>query len=188
MYRSGRHAGAPLAAVGFVVLALAACGDGSGNRTDTSAGTVAADTSAGATGGSAGAGGVATAGSGQQLYVRCQTCHQANGEGLAGAYPPLAGSELVNGDPAIPIRVVLHGLQGPVTVKGQSYNAVMPAYGTGQPMTDDEVAAVLTYVRSSFGNSASAVTPEMVARERPATASRTTPWTAEELHAGGGSR
>ena len=197
MDRSGRHAYAPWAALGLAVLALAACGDGAGSRMDTAAGAVATDTTAGATGatGAAGAtgatgatGGAATAGSGQALYVRCQTCHQANGEGLPGVYPPLTGSEWVTGDPVIPIRIVLHGLQGPVTVKGQTYNSVMPAFGTGQPMTDEEVAAVLNYVRSSFGNDASDVTAAMVARERAATASRTGPWTADELRTGGGAR
>jgi mono/diheme cytochrome c family protein len=209
MKRYGRHTSKPRAAALIAVaIAIAACGDGSGNRVDTAAGTVASgDTTAGATtatggatgatgaagaGGTTAAGGTAAAGgaagSGQALYVRCQTCHQANGEGLAGVYPPLTGSEWVTGDAAIPIRIVLHGLQGPITVKGQSYNSVMPAYGTGQPMTDDEVAAVLTYVRSSFGNDASAVTAAEVARERAATASRTGPWTAEELRVGSGAR
>ncbi len=120
---------------------------------------------------------------GEALYQRCVTCHMADGNGLAGAFPPLAGSEWVTGPAARPIAIVLHGLQGPITVKGQVYNSAMIAYGTGVPMSDDEVAAVLTYVRSSFGNSAPAVTPAEVAAVRAATKSRTTPMTAPELEA-----
>lgn len=118
---------------------------------------------------------------GQALYGRCAACHQPNGAGLAGAFPPLSASEWVTGDPAIPIKVVLHGLQGEIDVAGSTYNSVMLPYGGTGEMNDAEVAAVLTYVRGSFGNSASAVTAEEVAAVRAATADRTTPWTAAEL-------
>jgi mono/diheme cytochrome c family protein len=101
---------------------------------------------------------------------------------MPGAFPPLVGSEYATAaNVAVPIRIVLHGLQGPITVKGVQYNSVMPAYGTGIVMSDEEVAAVLTYVRRSWGNSASAVTPADVAKERSAARSRTGPMTAEEL-------
>ena len=124
------------------------------------------------------------AGSGEALYQRCVTCHQPNGEGLTGAFPPLAGSEFATAaNPAIPIRVVLHGMQGPVTVKGQQYAGLMPPYGTGIEMSDQEVAAVLTYVRQSWGNTASAITPEQVAQERAAERTQSGPVTAEELRA-----
>jgi mono/diheme cytochrome c family protein len=119
---------------------------------------------------------------GAQLYQRCAVCHQATGLGVPGAFPPLAGSEWANAEsPQVAIRVVLHGLQGPLTVKGQRFNGAMPPYGTGQAMSDAEVAAVLTYVRSSWGNKANAVTAAEVARERAATASRSTPWSAPDL-------
>jgi mono/diheme cytochrome c family protein len=118
---------------------------------------------------------------GQALYGRCAACHQPNGAGLPGAFPPLSASEWVTGDPTIPIKVVLHGLQGEITVAGSTYNGVMLPYGGTGEMNDAEVAAVLTYVRSSFGNSASAVTPEEVAAVRAAHGDRSTPWTAEEL-------
>ncbi len=126
---------------------------------------------------------VASAGGsdGAAIYTRCVACHQANGAGLAGAFPPLANSEWVTGDPGIPIRVVLQGMIGEVTVAGQTYNSVMLPYGGTGEMSDAEVAAVLTYVRSSFGNSASAVSAEDVAAVRAATAGRTTQWTAAEL-------
>ena len=118
---------------------------------------------------------------GQALYGRCAACHQGNGAGLAGAFPPLSASEWVTGDPTVPIKVVLHGLQGEITVAGATYNSVMLPYGGTGEMNDAEVAAVLTYVRSSFGNSASAVTADEVAAVRAATRGRTTPWTAEDL-------
>ena len=125
---------------------------------------------------------VVAAPSGQQIFQRCAVCHQATGLGLPGSFPPLAGSEWATAANAVlPIRVVLHGLQGPVTVKGQKFSSAMPAYGTNQPLSDSEVAAVLTYVRSAWGNTASAVTAEQVAAERTATASRTTMWTAADL-------
>ena len=119
---------------------------------------------------------------GAAIYQRCATCHQPNGKGMAGAFPPLAGSEWANAkDPAVPIRIVLHGLNGPITVAQKRFNSAMPPYGTNQPLDDSAVAAVLTYVRSSWGNASSAVTPAEVAAQRAATASRTTPWTAQLL-------
>ncbi len=120
---------------------------------------------------------------GEQVFARCIACHQATGQGLPGAFPPLSGSEWVTGPVDKPIAIVLHGMQGPITVAGATYNSLMMAYGTGAPMTDEEVANVLTYVRASFGNNASAVSVEDVARVRAATASRTTPWTVAELEA-----
>jgi mono/diheme cytochrome c family protein len=143
-----------------------------------------AQAAATATSGSAVASGAGTPASvsGQQIFQRCATCHQVTGQGLLGSFPPLAGSEWVTAqNVAVPIRVVLHGLQGPITVKNQRFNSAMPAYGTGQPLSDADVAAVLTYVRSAWGNNASAVTGDQVARERAATASRTTMWTATDL-------
>lgn len=109
----------------------------------------------------------------------CAACHQSTGLGLAGVFPPLAGSEYVNGDPARLARLVLRGLTGPVTVAGARFSGAMPAWA--DQLQDGEVAAVLTYVRSHFGNSAGAVSPDAVARERAATVSRTAPWTAGEL-------
>lgn len=93
----------------------------------------------------------------------CTTCHQPTGLGLTGAFPPLAESEWVTGPVENLIRIQLQGLQGDITVKGQKYSSVMPAMAQ---QTDEQIAAVLTYVRNSFGNSASAVTPEMVATLR----------------------
>ncbi len=116
---------------------------------------------------------------GRAVFARtCVICHQANGQGMPGTFPPIAGSHIATGDKARLIRLVLHGLQGPITVEGRAYNGMMPAW---KALSDAEVAAVLTFVRSSFGNAADAVTVAEVAAERAATASRTTMWTAREL-------
>jgi mono/diheme cytochrome c family protein len=124
---------------------------------------------------------VATAGlNGQAEYAVCSACHQQNGQGVPGAFPPLAGSEWVTGDPKIPIAIVLHGMQGPITVKGQEYNGVMMPWAA---LSDAQIAAIATYVRSSWGNTASAVTAADVAAVRAATASRKTQWTAAEVRA-----
>lgn len=160
------------ATVSALAILLSACGGG-----DTqSAEAPAADTPAGEPTTT-----VAGGPDGQALYGRCAACHQPNGAGLAGAFPPLSASEWVTGNAEVPIRVVLHGLQGEINVAGSTYNSVMLPYGGTGEMNDAEVAAVLTYVRSSFGNSASAVTADEVAAVRAATSGRTTPWTAEEL-------
>ena len=115
----------------------------------------------------------------------CATCHQATGLGVAGVYPPLAGSEWVNGSEERMIRIVLHGLKGPVKVKGAEYGtAAMPVFGkvagSGYNWSDDKIAAVLTYVRASFGNTASAVTPEQVAAVHAKEGDRKE-WSQEEL-------
>ncbi|MDX2060223.1 MAG: cytochrome c [Gemmatimonadales bacterium] len=117
---------------------------------------------------------------GQEGYAICQTCHQAEGQGVPGTYPPLAGSEYATGPADRMIAIVLHGMTGPITVNGQTYNNVMAPWGA---LADDQLAATITYVRNSFGNKASAVTAADVAAVRQATASRTTAWTVAELEA-----
>ncbi|MHB1560467.1 MAG: c-type cytochrome [Isosphaeraceae bacterium] len=113
----------------------------------------------------------------------CIGCHQLTGQGLAGQFPPLAGSEWVHGSPERLSRIVLQGFQGPVKVRGETYNNVMPGFG---PILDDQqAAAVLTFIRQEWGNKAGPVSPSVVTRARAAHASRTTPWTAEELKAFG---
>jgi mono/diheme cytochrome c family protein len=159
-----------LTALAFAV----ACGGEKTGGTDTASKTAPSNPTSGAP--------TTVVADGATLYQRCATCHQANGEGTPGTYPPLAGSEFIKAnDPTAAIRVVLHGLQGPVTVRGQAFNGVMPPFGTAVPMSDEEVAAVLTHERSSWGNTAPAVTPAMVARERAATTSQQTPWTVDQL-------
>lgn len=111
----------------------------------------------------------------------CAVCHQASGLGLEGAFPPLAGSEWLNGRPDVPIAIVLHGLQGPITVKGKPYNGAMMAWAA--VLNDDDLAATLTYARSQWGNRAAPVTAAQVRAVRARFASRTTPFTAAELKA-----
>jgi mono/diheme cytochrome c family protein len=116
---------------------------------------------------------------GPEVFATCTTCHQATGLGLPGAFPPLAGSEWVLGKPEIPIAIVLHGLQGEITVKGAKFQSLMVPWGT--TFNDQEIANVVTYVRSQWGNKASAVTAADVAKIRAATKTRTVQWTVAEL-------
>lgn len=101
---------------------------------------------------------------GRQQFITCSACHGMNGEGTAIA-PPLAKSDWVNGPAERLIDIQLHGLSGPITVSGKEYNfpAPMPAQAY---QTDEQIAAVLTYIRNSFGNSASVVKPEQVKERR----------------------
>jgi nitrite reductase (NO-forming) len=96
----------------------------------------------------------------------CSTCHQDNGQGLADVFPPLAGSDFLQSNPHRAIEVVLNGLTGPVKVNGKSYNSVMPPMSQ---LNDDEVANILTYVLSSWGNSGPAITAQQVAHVRAKT-------------------
>ena len=121
----------------------------------------------------------APARTGAQIFAStCAACHQAQGEGTD-RYPPLAGSEWVQGDESRVVRIILHGLIGDVEVQGQVYNGAMPAWGPS--LSDAEIAAVATYIRSSFGNQALPITAATVAAARAAHAGRTTPWTIPEL-------
>lgn len=158
----------------LLVTFLSACGGGGDDGTNTASAGGASKAASTST---------AQANSGERYYQqRCVSCHQLNGQGTTGVFPPLAGSEYATAaNVGVPIRIVLHGLQGPITVHGMEYNSLMPAYGVGIVMSDAEVAAVLTYVRSSWGNNASAVTAEDVAREREASKGHTGAMTAEDL-------
>jgi len=97
----------------------------------------------------------------------CVTCHQPTGLGVPGQFPPLAGSEWVNEkEPGRLIRIVLNGLQGPITIEGKEFNGSMTPWGADPPvgLTDEEIAAVLTFVRQNkeWHNDAPPVTPEQV--------------------------
>lgn len=99
---------------------------------------------------------------GKKIFAaNCQTCHQANGLGVPGQYPPLAGSEFTTGGSRRPAMIVMKGLQGPVTVKGQKFGtAVMQPWD--KTLTDQKIADVITYERSEWGNNASPITKEQV--------------------------
>lgn len=115
---------------------------------------------------------------GRRVYNNCMSCHQKDGVGVPGAYPPLAGSEWVAGEPAVLVGIVLHGLEGSINVAGEQYDNAMPAWDR---LSDEEIAAVLTYVRASFGNAAAPVEPATVAAVRAATSDRTRAWKVAEL-------
>lgn len=119
---------------------------------------------------------------GQQLYATiCAACHQPNGAGQDGLAPALANSEWVNGPEGRIIRIVLHGLGGPVSVNGKTFNLDMP--GLGAALNDEQIAQVLSYLRRDFGNSAPLVEPASVAKIRKGAKDRATAWTAPELEA-----
>lgn len=123
---------------------------------------------------------------GKKSYTSvCAACHQATGLGVPGAFPPLVKSDWVTGSEERIIRILLHGLSGPIKVEGKDYNSVMPAIGPGgYNWNDEKIAAVLTYIRQEWGNNAPAVTKEKVTEVRTkGAAGRTTPWTAAELEA-----
>ncbi|MEO0652086.1 MAG: cytochrome c, partial [Planctomycetota bacterium] len=117
---------------------------------------------------------------GREHYVtNCSACHQEHGRGIPGAYPPLAGSSWVLGDPQRPIRIALHGLQGEIDLDGVRYTGAMAPLG---PLLDDQqLADLLTYARNAWGNQADAVAADQVASVRKANAKRRRPWTAREL-------
>ena len=120
---------------------------------------------------------------GKQLYANCQGCHQPNGGGTPGTFPPLAGSDWVLGDPQRIAAVVLNGLGGEVVVSGKTYNNQMTP--VGETWTDEQVAAVLTFIRNEWGNNAGRVLPEIVAQARTKTgeSGHTGPWTEKTLNA-----
>jgi mono/diheme cytochrome c family protein len=92
---------------------------------------------------------------GKTLYASyCSMCHQPEGQGIAGAFPPLAKSDYLMADTKRAISVVKNGLQGEITVNGQKYNNVMPA----QALDDQQIAHVLNYVRNSWGNKGKIIT------------------------------
>lgn len=114
------------------------------------------------------------------FLAQCSPCHQADGNGVSGQFPPLAGSEWVNAEgPNRIIRIVLNGLKGPIKVKGMEFNAEMN--GFRDALDDKQIASILTYIRNSWGNKGSVVTPAEVAAIRTATADRTAGWAATEL-------
>ncbi len=102
---------------------------------------------------------------GQRLFNgKCVACHQPDGKGRPGQFPPLAQSEWLLGKPEIPVRILLFGLQGDVTVASQHFNGNMPAFG--EQLKDEQIAAVLTHVRQEWGNHADPVPAELVTQLR----------------------
>jgi mono/diheme cytochrome c family protein len=118
---------------------------------------------------------------GKKTYMMvCMACHQPTGMGLPPVFPPL-NTEYSTGSPERFAAMILKGNAGPMTIAGTAYNNIMP--GQEAMLTDDKIAAVMTYVRQSFGNKASAVSADVVAAARKKFADRKTPWTEAELKA-----
>ncbi|MEQ1597754.1 MAG: copper-containing nitrite reductase [Methylotenera sp.] len=102
---------------------------------------------------------------GKNVYEsNCLACHQANGEGIPNAFPPLAKSDFLNADHNRAIDILLHGRSGPITVNGKNYDSVMPAIA----LNSEQIANALTYVLNSFGNNGGQVTPAQVDKQRKA--------------------
>jgi mono/diheme cytochrome c family protein len=118
---------------------------------------------------------------GKQVYMTCMPCHQPTGMGLPMVFPPLVKTEYVLGPADRLVAMILKGNAGPMTVDGKPYNNIMPPQEA--TLDDAKVAAVATYVRNSFGNSASAVPTELATEVRKKFADRKTPWTEAELKA-----
>ncbi|MCM8537533.1 MAG: GDSL-type esterase/lipase family protein [Lentisphaeraceae bacterium] len=121
---------------------------------------------------------------GRKIYRKdghCGTCHQEDGQGLPAAhFPPLASSEWVTGSEELLIKIALHGIQGPLTVKGEKYPGMVPM-APFKHLSDRELAAVLTYIRNSFGNKASVISQSKVRKVRALTKGKTGFYTANEL-------
>jgi mono/diheme cytochrome c family protein len=122
---------------------------------------------------------------GKRLYSQnCVVCHQANGLGVAGQFPPLAGSQWVNtdeqhGDNHL-VMILLHGHQGAMQVDGKPYNNAMPQW---KQLPDDQIAAILTYIRSDWGNKATPISAAFVTQIRKETDSQSDPYTQSEVMA-----
>lgn len=101
---------------------------------------------------------------GKQVFMaNCVACHQAGGTGVAGVFPPLDGSEWVQGDPRVLANILLHGVEGELAVKGVTYKGAMPAFGR---LGDAELAAVASYVRANWSNQAPQVDAALFAAQR----------------------
>jgi len=113
-----------------------------------------------------------------QFRSYCAACHQDNGQGTSDT-PPLAGSPWVAGPEDRLIKIVLHGVRGPMEVSGVTYDREMPGFGL--VLSDSDVAALLSFVRSRFGGPGETITPATVNRVRTANPTRTDYWSVEEL-------
>ncbi len=119
---------------------------------------------------------------GQAYFLgRCAICHGADGQGMPSLGPPLAGTDRTGGPAEHLARIVLHGLQGPITVNGETWNGIMPGHGADPGFTDEVAGGLLTWLGRSFGNPGRVVEPAFVREVREMEAGRTALWTAQEL-------
>ena len=122
--------------------------------------------------------------SGEKIFAaRCASCHQANGQGIEGQFPPLAESEWVSADPGVISNIILKGLKGEIVVKGITYGTSAAVNMAAVPISDREIANVVTYVRQSWGNSSSEVSEGEVAKFRADSAEQQDQWTGDQLKA-----
>jgi mono/diheme cytochrome c family protein len=118
---------------------------------------------------------------GKIFAARCASCHQANGLGIAGQYPPLAGSKWVTSDPGLISNIILKGLKGEIIVKGEKYGTSAAINMAAVPINDREIANVVTYVRQAWGNKASELSEDEVASFRSSSSDQLDQWTGEQL-------
>lgn len=131
-------------------LVLAACSRGSNDASSRAAAAAAAQ-----------AQNPASASDGATVYLEnCSSCHQTNGEGVAGAFPPLAGNPVVTGNPVAVIAIVKNGLEGKIVVHGSAYSGIMPAWK--KQITDQQIAEVISYIRTSWNNNSHGVSLSQV--------------------------
>ncbi len=141
-----------------LALILGACSGKTSSTTTTSSDTTAAQPAPTTAAG--------TSAPGAKVFSdNCSSCHQPSGTGLAGSFPPLAGNPVVTGDPLKVAHIVKYGLKGAITVNGKPFNGVMPDWKAS--LSDGQIALVETYIRSSWGNKASAVTAAQVSSVKP---------------------
>lgn len=121
---------------------------------------------------------------GEKVFLaQCAQCHQNNGQGVAGVYPPLVESNWVLGHQEVLARILINGMNGKVVVLGKTYNGNMPAFGpSGLNLKPKQIAGVLTYIRQEWSNAGSEVTEETMKNYMAMYNARTTPWTSEELY------
>ncbi|RFC45546.1 MAG: nitrite reductase (NO-forming) [Verrucomicrobia bacterium] len=119
---------------------------------------------------------------GKTVYMQlCVACHQPTGAGLPPVFPPVIQTEYVSGSPERFAAMILKGVMGPITVNGMTYNNMMPPQEA--LLTDEKIAAAITYVRGSFGNTYPAVSPEVVKAARAKFTDRKTSWLEADLKA-----
>jgi mono/diheme cytochrome c family protein len=141
---TAEHGVKRLAAALVAMLLLAACAKSANDEAGNNAGASAA------------ANNPASASDGAVIYdANCSSCHQTDGRGISGAFPPLAGNPVVTGNPTAVIAIVKNGLDGRVEVNGQAYSGIMPRWKG--VLTDEQIAAAISYIRSSWHNQASGV-------------------------------
>ncbi|MDQ2872027.1 MAG: cytochrome c [Candidatus Eremiobacteraeota bacterium] len=144
-----------------VLLSAAACAKNTGSSSTTTTTAQSSPAAMSSTSPSAAMGKAASSGNGAQVFAsNCSSCHQAKGQGIPQTFPPLAKNPVVTGNPTQVIHIVEYGLNGKISALGKPYNGSMPAWKGN--LSESDIASVITYIRSSWGNSASAVTPSQV--------------------------